>query len=439
MSNPLVGPTQANGIMGVLKESGAPYLSAIFLTVVAAQLAQYLSPTDVWVKGQPAAVILNFTGFGVAFVLWWLYRPGGSWPPVFAWLVAAWVVLWAVTVGLSVLHGDLFTLTAFLVPAGLVMIWLKKPSLNSIFSAGDAFAFGLIAIDIASQLLDFTGIRASNFEGWSRIPGQTQVVEFAYRNFGALFGHYTGPLARWMGPFGNVNLAGPIGAFLFVYALLRPGRRRVLILVAGALIVVGSDSRTSILSCAAGVAALIAIAPKLGSFRTPRWLRIAAPTTVAAAFVGYIAVIDPTLNQRTPVWDVFFSTWRASPVTGVGASGIQTVIESGTLQAWANHGHSIFIDPLTRFGIVGLLAVMAVIVASAVIATRVARVGFAAPAVLLITFLADGFSEDLVDWRYLGVQAVPLTLAVMLGGAALSRSKTELGVNPSTRLTTGTQ
>ena len=108
-------------------------------------------------------------------------------------------------------------------------------------------------------------------------------------------------------------------------------------------------------------------------------------------------------------------------MTGVGASGIQTVIGNGTLQAWANHGHSIFIDPLTRFGIVGVLAVMAVIVASAVIATKVARVGFAAPAVLLITFLADGVSEDLVDWRYIGVQAVPLLLAGLLGTAWLTQ------------------
>ncbi len=205
--------------MRQLRESGAPYLATLFVTVVLAQFAQYLSPSQALLKGQPAAVVMNFAGFGVAFVLWWLYRPRDSWPSVFAWLVGAWALLWAVTVGLSVLHGDLFTLTALLVPAGLAMIWLKKPSLSATYSAGDAFAFGLIGIALASQALDFAGIRASDFEGWSRIPGQTQVIEFAYRNFGSLLGDYTGPLARWMGPFGNVNYEGPIGAFLLVYGL----------------------------------------------------------------------------------------------------------------------------------------------------------------------------------------------------------------------------
>jgi hypothetical protein len=206
-------------LMRQLRESGAPYLATLFVTVVLAQFAQYLSPSQALLKGQPAAVVMNFAGFGVAFVLWWLYRPRDSWPSVFAWLVGAWALLWAVTVGLSVLHGDLFTLTALLVPAGLAMIWLKKPSLSATYSAGDAFAFGLIGIALASQALDFAGIRASDFEGWSRIPGQTQVIEFAYRNFGSLLGDYTGPLARWMGPFGNVNYEGPIGAFLLVYGL----------------------------------------------------------------------------------------------------------------------------------------------------------------------------------------------------------------------------
>jgi len=408
-----------------LRDSGAPYLATLFTTVVLAQLAQYLWPTQVILKGQPASVVVSFVGYGVAFVLWCLYRPRDCWPPVFAWLLGAWALLWAVTVGLSVHHRDLFTLTALLVPAGLGMIWLKKPSLGATFRAGDAFALGLIAIAVASQALDVVGIRASNFEGWSRIPGQTQVVEFAYRHFGSLLGDYTGPLARWMGPFGNVNYAGPIGAFLLVYGLLRNGWRRVLFIAAGALIVVGSDSRTSILSCAAGAAAFIALSPNLGSIRTPVWLRIAAPTSVAVAFVGYITVIDPTLNQRTPVWEVFFATWQSSPVIGVGSSGLQTVIDGGSLQAWANHGHNIFIDPLARYGIVGVLAVMAVIIASGVIATQAARAGLAASAVLFVTCLAGGFSEDLVDWRYLGVQAVPLMLAGLLGAAWLTQVRRE--------------
>ena len=76
-------------------------------------------------------------------MLWWLYRPRDYWSPVFARLVGAWALLWAVTVGLSVLHGDLFNLTAILVLPCLAMIWLKRPSFPSCFIAGDSFAAAL--------------------------------------------------------------------------------------------------------------------------------------------------------------------------------------------------------------------------------------------------------------------------------------------------------
>jgi len=393
-----------------LRESGAPYLATLFVTVVLAQFAQYLSPSQVLLKGQPAAVVIYFAGFGVSFVLWWLYRPRDCWPPVFDWLVGAWALLWAVTVGLSVLHGDLFNLTAILVLPSIAMIWLKRASFSSCFIAGDSFAVALVAVAIASQLLDFGDIKALHYEGWNRWPLLTDI---------------TGPIGRWEGPFGNVNYAGPIGSFLVVFGLMRPGGRRVLFVAAGGVIILMSDSRTAILSCAVGIAVLIAVAPKLGAIRTPLFLRIAAPLAVCIAFAGYVLVIDPTLNLRTPVWEVFLSQWTTSPVTGVGASGIQDQIDGGTLQAWANHGHNLVIDALMRYGALGVAALAGVVIATGVIATKAARVGFAASAVILATSLADGISEDLVDWRYLGVQAMPLMLAGLLGAAWLTQVRRE--------------
>ena len=108
---------------------------------------------------------------------------------------------------------------------------------------------------------------------------------------------------------------------------------------------------------------------------------VAAPLAVCIAFAGYVLVIDPTLNLRTPVWEVFLSERTTSPMTGVGASGIQNQIDGGTLQSWANHGLNLAIDALMRYGALGV----------------------AASAVILATRLADCISEDIVDWRYLGV------------------------------------
>jgi len=391
--------------------SGAPYLSALLITVVLSQFAQYLWPTTAIFKGQNAAVVIDFVGFGIAVLLWWFYRPSDSWPPEFAWLIGAWGALWAITIGLSVFHSDLFNLTAILVLPILAMIWFKKPSLPAIFTAGDLFAVSLIAIAVASQLLDLVDIKDLHYEGWNRWPLLIDVI---------------GPIGRWEGPFGNVNYAGPVGVFLLIYGLLRPSWRRAIFAVSGVVIILASNSRSAVLACAVGIAVLIAVTPRLGHLRTPTWLRIAAPAAVAVAFTGYVVAIDPTLNLRTPVWETFLSQWLTSPITGVGTTGIQAAIEDGSLQAWANHGHSLAIDPLTRYGLIGFLAVVVVIVATGVIAIKAARAGFAAPVVLLATFVAGGISDNLVDWRYLGIQAVTILLAGVLGSLWLVQERSGL-------------
>lgn len=139
--------------------------------MVVAQFAHYLWPTAVVLKGQPAGVVAQFFGFGVAVVLWWLYRPTDSWPRAFAWLIGAWAALWVVTVGLSVLHGDLFNLTAILVLPSLVMVGLKKPSMQAIFTSGDAFALALVLVAVAGQLL--TSAASKRFTTKAGIGGRS--------------------------------------------------------------------------------------------------------------------------------------------------------------------------------------------------------------------------------------------------------------------------
>ena len=168
------------------------------------------------------------------------------------------------------------------------MIWLKKRSLPATFAAGGVFAFCLIGIAVASQLLDWAAIKALHYEGWSRWPLLTDI---------------TGPIGRWEGPLGNVNYGGPVGVFFIVFGLLRHSWRRALFVVAGAVIIFMSDSRSAVFSCAVGIAAFIAVAPRLGHPLTPSWLRLAAPTAVAVTFTGYFVAIDQTLNPRTPVWE----------------------------------------------------------------------------------------------------------------------------------------
>ena len=403
-------------LAAVLRGSAAPYLSLLVVTVVAARFAQYLWPTQAVLKGQGAGIVVTFAGFVLALITWSLFRPESSWPNEFKVVVLAWGVLWGVSLGLSILHGDLFNVTAFLVPPILLMILMKKSSVTATFTAADVLAISLIVIAVSTQALDAAGIKLLANEGWNRWPLLAEII---------------GPIGRWQGPFGSVNYAGPAGTFLLVYGLLRPGWRRIVFVAAGAVIVFLSDSRSAMLACAVGIVSLIALAPRLGRHRNPTWLRIAAPVSLAAACAAYIAVIDPTFNLRTPVWEAFLDRWGSSPVVGVGGTGIQELIDVGNLPAWANHGHNLLIDPLGRYGLLGAVAVAGVVVAVAVVAVKAARRQFQAPLVLLCTFIAAGISDALVDWRYLGLFALPLMLAAMLGGAWLDQTALKTGERTS--------
>jgi hypothetical protein len=66
-----------------LRTSGAPYLSVLFVSVVLSQFAQYLAPTEVILKGQPAVVLTNYLLVGLTFALWLLFKPTDTWPPIF--------------------------------------------------------------------------------------------------------------------------------------------------------------------------------------------------------------------------------------------------------------------------------------------------------------------------------------------------------------------
>lgn len=145
---------------------------------------------------------------------------------------------------------------------------------------------------------------------------------------------------------------------------------------------------------------------------------------VVGAFVALVVALDPTINGRTTVWSLFWNLFSSSPFVGVGGDGIASAIQGdGLLDGWATHGHNILIDPLARFGFFGALALLVAVSSALVLTLRAARAGQQSGLVLLACFLAVGVTEDVVDWRYLGIQALPLLLAATLGAGATPPGK----------------
>ena len=387
------------------RKSATPYLSGIFASYVVALFAQYMWPTKEVFLSQNLSLILLFCGMAICTALWLLYLPSGHWSSDFWWITGAWASLWAVSMMLSIVHRDLFSLTAILTPVSLALLAGKRPSLFSTLRAGDIFVCLLIGVALLSQFLVIVGVKTPEFQSWNRWPFVFDIV---------------GPLGRWSGPFGNVNYAGPIGAFIFTFGLIRFGWKRAIFCGAGVVFVFLSDSRNAMFMLAVGLCVFIAVSPINYTHLRLKWLRLVPLATVMTAAIVYVLSFDPTLNGRTPVWRVFFELWQTSPIIGVGGTGISSAIERGSLQAWANHGHNMLFDPATRYGVFGSLALGALILVIGVVVVRSFRRGFREPIILFAVFVAGGVSDNLVDWRYVGIHAVPLILTAILAAAWLS-------------------
>ena len=387
------------------RQSATPYLSGIFASYVAALFSQYMWPTKVVFLSQNSSLILLFCGMAICTALWLLYVPSGRWSSDFWWIAGAWASLWAVSMILSIVHKDLFSLTVIVTPIPLVLLALKRPSILSSLRAGDIFVCLLIGVALIGQLFVIVGVKTPEFQYWNRWPFVFDIV---------------GPLARWSGPFGNVNYAGPVGAFIFTFGLIRFGWKRAIFCGAGAVLVFLSDSRNAMFMLVVGLCVFIAVSPSHYTHLRLKWLRTVPLATVVTAALVYVLSFDRTLNGRTPVWRVFVELWQTSPIIGVGGTGISNAIERGSLQAWANHGHNMLFDPATRYGVFGALALSALILVVGVVVVRSFRRGFRDPTILFAVFVAGGVSDNLVDWRYVGIHAVPLFLTAILAAAWLS-------------------
>jgi len=391
-------------LFSVLGESGAPYLVALFVTPVVAQFAQYVFPGVAVVGAQALSVLLAFIGTSVALVLWFLYTPQQTWPLLFQIFIGALALAWVFAVVTTTFHRDAVNLAAFLVPVSLLMVWLKRPRARDVWRAGDAFAWSIISIAVAAQMLDWLGLRELRYDFWNRLPVIDQII---------------GPIGRWEGPFGNSNLAGPIGAFLVAYGMYRYGWRRWAMVITGGFIVFLSDSRTGYLGLLVALFVAALYRPRIGRVQMNGISRAIALAVAALTFVALIVLLDPTINNRIPVWATFWNLWWSSPLVGVGGEGIANAIQGdGLLEGWATHGHNILIDPLARAGLLGLLPLLIALLSALIVTLRAAEVSRQAGLVVLACFLASGLTEDVVDWRYLGVQAFPLLLAAMLGAGA---------------------
>lgn len=392
----------------------AVYLWIALATVPLATLANYIAPSTVLLKGQPASVLIGVAG-GVAAVLAWLpFRSTTRLPRLAQATLILIAVAWAIETAQTQLDDSLFNLSTFLLPLLVVLILLKPPSLADATRSGVIFAYLAIAVGGIAIVLDLLDLAPSAFiasrTGYGRIPLLTEI---------------TGIDTRWEGPYGNVNYAAPLGAFLIVFGLLLSRWNRVLIVGGGVLVLVLSQGRSALFAMVAGLLVVVLTSKRVRSLPHAGAIQWATVTGALLLGVGYVAILDPTLALRTDVWHDMWVLWQQSPLTGVGTSGFNEYIAQGNAAGLARHahGHSVFIDIAARYGLLLLGLTLAVVVLAFTLAVQALRTGSAIGLAVLVVTVGSGLIETTFSWAYLGIPFTPFLLAVLLSACALGRPR----------------
>lgn len=384
------------------------YLIFLVLTPVVSQFCQYLYPNAAVIAAQPLSVVAQFVLLALATVAWVLYDAEARWSgPAQSFFLVMIVVWFGVSVS-ALWHQNLLNPTLVVFPFAIFMILLKRPRLREVQTAGTVFAWALVTVAAAAEVLDALGVRSLHYEGWNRTwirIWDTFPVLFNLIDYGS----------RWEGPFGNVNYAGPIGAFLVVLGLIQRRISGYLLTATGVLFLFVSDSRS------AWIAGLVATLVLISASRIQRNSRsiVGIISGVLAAMVVSIFVLviasDGSRTGRRPFWASYVEQWKSSPFIGVGDRGIASLIANDRVPAMATHGHNLIIDPLLRYGLLPTLAICGCVLMAAIVAWRADPVVRPSALALLVLFTCLGIAEDLVTWTYLSIAVVPLLFVVMIG------------------------
>ena len=391
------------------------YLSVLAVVVMGMRWSQYLWPTAPTLRGQTAAIWLMFIGFGLVLVAWWFNSrrsaPGASLSGFLAFALLTWAAVFIA----NRVHGDAVNYTTFLIPPILLLIWLKPPSLGEAWSAIRAVGWMAVVMLVGTRLLEALGVLQVRY-----VPGW--INEFDRTNYWLPLREVMGLDGRWPGPFGHNGHTAMAGAILIVIAFAQ--WRRVsspVFLVVGVFTLLLINGRASIGAAFVGIAVMVVFSRWGILARVPTWLRLLAAgawsVVVAFALLGGSA----GTTGRQSIWPAFFELWQTSPLLGVGTSGISV---SGGLTADFGHAHNLYLDELTRHGLIALIAMSAMLIIGTVIAFRAAVDGSAGGLAIVASYLVLNLTEPRNDWLHPSFTGLLLVLSVLAADAWNTRRGT---------------
>ena len=402
------------GIQSRLRHDATPYHSLIMVSIVVSRLLQACWPDAVVFKAQSPATMFQLAAVPVILLLWLIFRatktPRKYLHLVLCALAGNFVFLFI----LGAVRGESWSYVAAMMPVTIAMVWIKPPTYRAVIRSTNAFCVSLIGAAVIYQASVYLGVVESR-----------NYLEHRFLSLAAVdFLRW-----RWEGPFGNVNFAGPAGAFLLVYGVTRFGRWRVVLMVVGGIFLVASECRGAILGASVGLLTWLLTKERFCGWKWNARTKVLIASAGILSSLSSFLILDPTLNHRTEIWGDYLRLWAESPWFGFERLRLDTALQSGnvllkdlvgqSLYFPGMEGHSLYVDTLTRFGAAGLLLALFAIAVILVLSWKAYRKGMATGLIVAITFTVSSLSDVLSSWLYLSFLLLPLVIAALLSATWL--------------------
>jgi hypothetical protein len=316
-------------------------------------------------------------------------------------------------------HGDAFNYTALLYMPILFLIWWKPPTKDEAWAAISVFAWTVSIVLVGTRVLESVGVLSVRDQS-------DAVIAFDTERYFLPLNSVLGIDGRWPGPFGHNGDTAMMGALLIVIAVARWRRSSWVLLIVGVLTLLVTSGRASIGAAAAGL--LIVFMFREGSFvGLTRMVRIPIGVT-AIVFGAWVLINRPAgLTGRNTAWPAFLELWQESPWIGVGGSGIATG-NQWTIEF--QHAHNMYLNDLTREGLLGAGIQYAAVALGVVIAARVAWWGMPGALAVISTYLITGITEPRNPWIAPSATGFLFILMVVYA-SRVTRSDSETAVEKS--------
>jgi len=393
----------------MIRGSAVPYLATVAIGVLVARFSAYIFRDGPLIKAQPPEIYINYLFFGLAFVLWLLYRGSWSRARVLNLVYLLTLIFWIIRTLLTYVHDNNFSHLIWLVPLFLLMLYLKAPTWKELWTALLIMATTMAVMMLAAyvlELLDYV----------QPFPKNDSRIEFETSSYWLPLEGLFGQNGRWTGPFGH-NRTALVAAFVLIISLARWTKWSWFLVPAGIFFTLLTSVRGPILALIAGLAILVLFSNLPLIRRVPmavRWVLLGS----GVGLIGVFYVLTGTgLTGRDEIWSGYINQGETSPITGVGQYDLD-IGNDGTIDFL--DAHNIFVDEFARNGFLGLAGLLLVIGLSLWLMLKTANRGFAGSLAVMVTYLVASSSDIHADLIHMSFIVVLVLVATACAGTFIN-------------------